>query len=62
MDKVFHKWSRNIPLGGGGFWQNDRLIPESPPDRRIVTNIHFHYVTDTPDPFNALYINGTNAL
>ena len=63
MDEVYRNWSTDIPRGGGGYWTNNEWAEtRSEVASHDVTNVHFHYITNSPD-FNAgYYIRGTETL
>ena len=58
MADVYHNWSQTIPIGGGGYWKDHKWIPRVE-GTDAVTNVHFHYISDTPDVNAAFYMNGT---
>lgn len=62
MNELYMNWSRDIPLGGGGYWNKGKWVPS--PDRGdqtrdAVTNVHFHYATDAPEVNAGFYVAGT---
>lgn len=56
MTGVYSRWSEDIPNGNGRRWKNDKLENVT---RNLKTNVHFHYITDTPEVNAGFYINGT---
>jgi hypothetical protein len=67
MADVYRNWSHDIPMGGGGHWKDNRWIPARSEEfgnwrgtgPMNLTNVHFHYMTETPEVNAAFYIDGT---
>lgn len=56
MTRVYSRWGEDIPNGRGVQWRNNKLKNVT---RSLKTNVHFHYITDTPEVNAEFYINGT---